>query len=98
MARRIKLSSITILVRIAPPYDMCILPISIHTTAETSKKSCTNVSKERDRIERDEGAARPTGTEDVYKLYAESFRGTDHLRRIQEEAQALIGKALSIGK
>ncbi len=35
-------------------------------------------------------AARPSGTEDVYKLYAESFRGRDHLRRIQEDAQALI--------
>jgi phosphoglucomutase len=35
-------------------------------------------------------AARPSGTEDVYKLYAESFRGPEHLRRIQEEAQALI--------
>ena len=40
-------------------------------------------------------AARPSGTEDVYKLYAESFRGTEHLQRIQEEAQALITKALA---
>ena len=40
-------------------------------------------------------AARPSGTEDVYKLYAESFRGKDHLKRIQEEAQALITKALA---
>src|SRR4029450_9322829 len=32
-------------------------------------------------------AARPSGTEEVYKLYAESFKGPDHLRRIQEEAQ-----------
>jgi phosphoglucomutase len=39
-------------------------------------------------------AARPSGTENVYKLYAESFDGADHLRRIQEEAQALIGKTL----
>ncbi|MEO5798818.1 MAG: phosphoglucomutase (alpha-D-glucose-1,6-bisphosphate-dependent), partial [Gemmatimonadales bacterium] len=39
-------------------------------------------------------AARPSGTEDVYKLYAESFSGPDHLRRIQEEAQAIIAKAL----
>jgi phosphoglucomutase len=39
-------------------------------------------------------AARPSGTEDVYKLYAESFRGKDHLRRIQEEAQSLIAKTL----
>ena len=35
-------------------------------------------------------AARPSGTEDVYKIYAESFLGTDHLRRIQQEAQELI--------
>jgi phosphoglucomutase len=40
-------------------------------------------------------AARPSGTEAVYKLYAESFRGTDHLRRIQEEAQALISRAFT---
>jgi phosphoglucomutase len=40
-------------------------------------------------------AARPSGTEDVYKLYAESFRGAEHLRRIQQEAQALVGRALS---
>jgi phosphoglucomutase len=40
-------------------------------------------------------AARPSGTEAVYKLYAESFRGTQHLRRIQEEAQALIRTALT---
>ena len=43
-------------------------------------------------------AARPSGTEDVYKLYAESFRGKDHLKQIQEEAQALIGKALAEAK
>ncbi len=37
-------------------------------------------------------AARPSGTEEVYKIYAESFRGTDHLHQIQEEAQALINR------
>lgn len=36
-------------------------------------------------------AARPSGTESVYKLYAESLSGPDHLRRIQEEAQAIVG-------
>ena len=35
-------------------------------------------------------AARPSGTEDIYKIYAESFRGSDHLRQIQEEAQAIV--------
>lgn len=38
-------------------------------------------------------AARPSGTEDVYKIYAESFRGTDHLRRIQAEARAIVQRA-----
>jgi phosphoglucomutase len=40
-------------------------------------------------------AARPSGTEAVYKLYAESFRGPDHLRAIQQEAQAIIRSALA---
>jgi phosphoglucomutase len=40
-------------------------------------------------------AARPSGTEDIYKIYAESFRGPDHLRRIQEEAQSIVGAVLS---
>jgi phosphoglucomutase len=40
-------------------------------------------------------AARPSGTEEVYKLYAESFRGREHLQRIQEEAQRLISRALA---
>jgi phosphoglucomutase len=40
-------------------------------------------------------AARPSGTEDVYKLYAESFRGPGHLARIQDEAQQLLATVLS---
>ncbi len=43
-------------------------------------------------------AARPSGTEDVYKLYAESFRGKEHLKRIQGEAQELIAKAFASAK
>jgi phosphoglucomutase len=39
-------------------------------------------------------AARPSGTEDIYKIYAESFRGEDHLERIVTEAQAIVGAAL----
>jgi len=39
-------------------------------------------------------AARPSGTEDIYKIYAESFLGGDHLKRIQEEAKAIVSKAL----
>ncbi|MEU1358893.1 phosphoglucomutase (alpha-D-glucose-1,6-bisphosphate-dependent) [Micromonospora zamorensis] len=40
-------------------------------------------------------AARPSGTEDVYKIYAESFQGPDHLKKIQEEAKALVDQALT---
>ncbi len=39
-------------------------------------------------------AARPSGTENIYKIYAESFKGTDHLRQIQEEAQAIVAATL----
>ncbi|MFG1718716.1 phosphoglucomutase (alpha-D-glucose-1,6-bisphosphate-dependent) [Micromonospora chalcea] len=39
-------------------------------------------------------AARPSGTEDVYKIYAESFQGPEHLARIQEEAKALVDGVL----
>jgi len=42
-------------------------------------------------------AARPSGTEDVYKIYAESFRGAEHLKRIQEEARAIVAAALRAG-
>lgn len=46
------------------------------------------------KVESDAGwfAARPSGTEDVYKIYAESFRGPDHLKKIQGDAQAAIAK------
>jgi phosphoglucomutase len=40
-------------------------------------------------------AARPSGTEDVYKIYAESFRGNSHLRRILEEAQTIVSATLA---
>ena len=39
-------------------------------------------------------AARPSGTESLYKLYAESFVGVEHLRRIQEEGQSIVARAL----
>jgi phosphoglucomutase len=40
-------------------------------------------------------AARPSGTEDVYKIYAESFRGTEHLAQVQEAARDLVSEALT---
>ena len=39
-------------------------------------------------------AARPSGTEDVYKLYAESFRGPEHLAEIQEQAREIVAAAI----
>jgi len=42
-------------------------------------------------------AARPSGTEDVYKIYAESFRGPEHLARLQDEARRLVGAILARG-
>ena len=41
-------------------------------------------------------AARPSGTENIYKIYVESFRGEQHLRRIVEEAQAMVDDALAV--
>jgi phosphoglucomutase len=40
-------------------------------------------------------AARPSGTEDIYKIYAESFKGEEHLKEIQEQAKELVSKVLS---
>ena len=39
-------------------------------------------------------AARPSGTEDVYKLYAESFRGPGHLAAIQDQAREIVAAAI----
>ncbi|MEO6827094.1 MAG: phosphoglucomutase (alpha-D-glucose-1,6-bisphosphate-dependent) [Microbacteriaceae bacterium] len=43
-------------------------------------------------------AARPSGTEDVYKIYAESFLGAEHLQRVQAEAKAIVDAALGGGE
>jgi phosphoglucomutase len=40
-------------------------------------------------------AARPSGTEDIYKIYGESFSGAEHLRRILEEAQRIVDRAIA---
>jgi len=42
-------------------------------------------------------AARPSGTEDIYKIYAESYRDRQHLKQIMEEAQAIVTAAVSPG-
>jgi phosphoglucomutase len=43
-------------------------------------------------------AARPSGTEEVYKIYAESFLSEDHLRRIQQEAKNSIARVFAAAK
>jgi phosphoglucomutase len=43
-------------------------------------------------------AARPSGTEDIYKIYAESFLGPDHLHRLQDEAQTIVSEVLARDK
>ena len=40
-------------------------------------------------------AARPSGTEDVYKIYAESFLGEEHLRQVQAEAKQIVDAAIA---
>ena len=40
-------------------------------------------------------AARPSGTEDVYKIYAESFKGPEHLKQVQSEAREVVSAALA---
>ena len=40
-------------------------------------------------------AARPSGTEDIYKIYAESFAGPQHLQQVLEEAQTIVDAAIS---
>jgi phosphoglucomutase len=42
-------------------------------------------------------AARPSGTENIYKIYAESFRGPDHLHMIVEEAQSMVSHVFAAG-
>ena len=39
-------------------------------------------------------AARPSGTENIYKIYAESFKGEEHLKQLQEEAQKVVNDAI----
>jgi len=43
-------------------------------------------------------AARPSGTEDIYKIYAESFRGPEHLAKVLDEARAIVGTALATAR
>jgi len=78
------------LVRAAPQFSS----VAALTDATLSKAPGNGQPFGGIKVETDFGwfAARPSGTEDVYKIYAESFRSTEHLKRIQEEAQAGLKK------
>jgi phosphoglucomutase len=77
-----------------------LAPEQIHTdqlAGEPIRSTLTNAPGNRAaigglKVVTDNGwfAARPSGTEEIYKIYAESFRGVDHLKRIQEEAQFMV--------
>jgi phosphoglucomutase len=60
-----------------------------------TKAPCNNASIGGLKVVTDNGwfAARPSGTEDIYKIYAESFKGEAHLKQIQEDAQAIVSGA-----
>ncbi|MCU0519192.1 MAG: phosphoglucomutase (alpha-D-glucose-1,6-bisphosphate-dependent) [Anaerolineae bacterium] len=67
-------------------------------TAKLTRAPCNDAPIGGLKLVTDHGwfAARPSGTEDIYKIYAESFQGPDHLLRIQEEAQAIVAAALAL--
>ncbi len=58
---------------------------------------CWGLLKRPDKQKFASSRARPSGTEDVYKLYAESFTGRDHLARIHEAVPAVIRRAFQVG-
>jgi phosphoglucomutase len=60
-----------------------------------TKAPCNNASIGGLKVVTENGwfAARPSGTEDIYKIYAESFKGEAHLKQIQEDAQAIVSAA-----
>jgi phosphoglucomutase len=65
-------------------------------TAKLTKAPGNNAAIGGLKVQTDSGwfAARPSGTENIYKIYAESFKGNDHLQRIVEEAQTIVLAAL----
>lgn len=65
-------------------------------TAKLTKAPCNNAPIGGLKVVTENGwfAARPSGTEDIYKLYTESFKGKEHLKKIQKEAQEIVDNAL----
>ena len=64
-------------------------------TILTTRRGTANRSAESSHRGNGWFAARPSGTEDIYKIYAESFRGEQHLQQIEADAQTIVGQALT---
>ena len=78
---------------------VCSRLAKIHLGAGSLPRDCTitDISDGGVKVVAESGwfAARPSGTEDIYKIYAESFRGEAALRQIQEQAQSVVSDALA---
>jgi len=78
---------------------VCTRLAKIHFGAGSLPRDCTitDISDGGVKVVAESGwfAARPSGTESIYKIYAESFRDADHLHRIQAEAQTIVDTALA---
>ena len=77
--------------------DQGVVPVFYNPDLEVSKKVAKACLDGGLKVVAENGwvAARPSGTENIYNIYAESFRGADHLRRIMEEAQTIVGDVLA---
>ena len=87
------LLAMTLMPPIAAPLPGALTStLSIFSPASSLAPSCSGVIK----VIAKSGwyAARPSGTEDIYKIYAESFSGAEHLQRILNEAQAVVDRAI----
>ena len=65
------------------------------TNIETSASSGGALGGVKVSTEKSWFAARPSGTENVYKIYAESFKGSEHLEQVLEQAQSIVDSAIS---
>lgn len=85
------------LANLSPCHVQCTTLAGEPVLAVRSRASGNDAAIDGLKVETETGwfAARPSGTENIYKIYAESFRGADHLDLILEEAQAMVDRALA---
>lgn len=86
-----------VLAKLSPEQVTADMLAGDHITAKLTKAPANNASIGGLKVCTANGwfAARPSGTEDVYKIYAESFRGEDHLRQIQQQAQEIVNQTFA---